>query len=70
MGAAIITTLACTAFLIQSGLATVERNKAWKNAGTLNEDARIKAPRDARARINLAGWYAEQKKYKKALLTL
>lgn len=59
--------LVCTVFLVQSGLATVKRNKAWKNAGTLSKDAVQKAPRDARARINLAGWYAQQKKYQKAL---
>ncbi|MDU9048190.1 MAG: tetratricopeptide repeat protein [Candidatus Electrothrix sp. Rat3] len=66
-GVAVIAMLVCTVFLVQSGLATVKRNKAWKNAGTLSKDAVQKAPRDARARINLAGWYAQQKKYQKAL---
>ena len=59
--------IACTAFLLQSGFATFERNKAWKNAGTLNQDAVSKAPNDARAKLNLAGWYIEQKQYAEAL---
>ncbi|MCI5141216.1 MAG: tetratricopeptide repeat protein, partial [Candidatus Electrothrix sp. ATG1] len=64
---AVITMSACTFFLVQSGLATFERNKAWKNAGTLYKDAVKKAPRNARARVNLAGWYAREKKYQEAL---
>ncbi|MCI5123049.1 MAG: hypothetical protein D3925_00870 [Candidatus Electrothrix sp. AR5] len=64
---AITVTIASTAFLVQSGLATVERNRAWKNAGTLNEDAVKKAPLNARAKLNLAGWYTDQKKYQEAL---
>jgi len=59
--------IGCTAFLLQSGLATVERNRAWENAGTLNEDAVRKAPNDARAKLNLADWYIEQKRYKDAV---
>jgi tetratricopeptide (TPR) repeat protein len=64
--AAIITTLTCTFFLVQSGHATIERNRAWKNAGTLNEDALIKAPGSARVKLNLAGWYAGQKRLQEA----
>ncbi len=56
----------CTIFLSQSGLATIERNRAWQNAGTLNEDTISKAPHDARAKLNLAGWYIEQKRYSEA----
>ncbi len=59
---------ACIIFLLQSGLSTVERNKTWKNEGTLNQDAVLKAPHDARAKLNLAGWNVEQKKYKEALV--
>ncbi|CAK8713934.1 Tetratricopeptide repeat-containing protein [Candidatus Electrothrix laxa] len=64
---AITVTIASTTFLVQSSLATVERNRAWENAGTLNEDAVNKAPNNARVRINLAGWYSKQKRYKEAL---
>ncbi|MCI5164580.1 MAG: hypothetical protein D3903_00480 [Candidatus Electrothrix sp. GM3_4] len=63
----VIITLTCTAFLVQSGFATIERNKAWKDSGTLNEDAIKKAPDNARAKLNLAGWYTQQKKYQEAL---
>ncbi|WLE98225.1 MAG: hypothetical protein QTN59_05180 [Candidatus Electrothrix communis] len=64
--AAIITTLTCTFFLVQSGHATIERNRAWKNAGTLNKDALIKAPGSARVKLNLAGWHAGQKRLQEA----
>ncbi|WP_339137801.1 MAG: tetratricopeptide repeat protein [Candidatus Electrothrix sp. GW3-4] len=62
----VVVTIACTFFLVQSGLATINRNKAWRNTGTLNEDAVKKAPRNARAKLNLAGWYTQQKKYEEA----
>ncbi|MCW5202180.1 hypothetical protein VU13_00605 [Desulfobulbus sp. US5] len=64
--AAIITTLTCAFFLVQSGHATIERNRAWKDAGTLNEDAHIKAPGSARVKLNLAGWYAGQERLQEA----
>ncbi|WPD21712.1 MAG: tetratricopeptide repeat protein [Candidatus Electrothrix scaldis] len=63
----IITALTCSFFLIQSGQATIERNKTWKNEGTLNKDALKKAPGSARVKLNLAGWYAGLKKYQEAL---
>jgi len=62
-----IVLIACASFLLQSGLATIERNKAWKDAGTLNQDAVNKAPKDARSRINLAAWHLDQKNYTEAL---
>ena len=65
--ATVFCNIACTAFLLQSGLATVERNKAWKDAGTINQDAISKAPNDARSKLNLATWYIQQKKYNEAL---
>ncbi len=64
---ALVVAIACTGFLLQSGIATIERNRDWKNAGTLNEDAVSKAPYDARAKLNLAGWYVEQKRFKEAV---
>lgn len=64
---AVVLAVFSTSFLIQAGLSTIERNRYWKNAGTLNEDAVRKAPRDARAKLNLAGWYIEQKRFKEAI---
>ncbi|MCW5198150.1 tetratricopeptide repeat protein [Desulfobulbus sp. F4] len=66
--ASIVIATTCTVFLFQSSLATIKRNRAWQNAGTLNEDAVSKAPHDARAKLNLAGWYIEQKRYKEAIV--
>ncbi|XCN71769.1 MAG: hypothetical protein Q3M24_15830 [Candidatus Electrothrix aestuarii] len=65
---ALIAGIICIFFLFQSGYATIERNKAWKNTGTLNEDALIKAPRSARVKLNLASWYTGQKKFQDAFI--
>ncbi|MCI5120879.1 MAG: hypothetical protein D3908_06765, partial [Candidatus Electrothrix sp. AUS4] len=65
--ATILTGATCVLFLFQSGYATIERNKAWKNTGTLNEDALVKAPASARVKLNLASWYATQKNFEEAL---
>lgn len=54
-------------FLLQSGLATIERNKAWSNEFTLWQDAVAKAPESGRAKLNLAKEYVKLKQYDKAV---
>lgn len=53
--------------LIGSGALTYERNKAWENAVTLQEDTVAKAPKNPRARANLAVAYGRSGQYAKAL---
>lgn len=59
-------TLVCVGFLILSGISTHNRNKVWATEQSLWEDAMTKAPRSARAKLNLAKNYIESQKYDEA----
>jgi tetratricopeptide (TPR) repeat protein len=59
--------LACTGFLIQSGLATHSRNKDWRTSESLIRDAANKAPLSGRAKLNLAGILLQKGQYQEAL---
>ena len=58
--------ITCTVFLIQSGSATFEHNKTWKDEETLYRDAVSKAPHAPRAKLNLASALIEQGRYHEA----
>jgi tetratricopeptide (TPR) repeat protein len=59
--------LFCLIFISASGIATYQRNQVWKNDSSLWQDAVLKAPKNGRAKLNLAGSYLDKKQFSAAM---